>query len=543
MGALPRPRVTQSYPFSHTGCDFAGPIQVRSMKGRGHKSYKGYIAVFICLATKAIHLELVGDLSTELFIAALRRFMARRGHVHHMYSDNATNFVGAAKFLYKEILEITQSPQFQNTLTNIGTQWHFIPPAAPHFGGIWEAGVKSMKHHLRRVIGDSTLTYEELSTFLHQIEACLNSRPLCIQTENINDNIVLTPSHFLIGREAVGVPHPIDNINTDLINRWKHIQKMKKDFWNSWTKEYLHQLQQRYKWKSNEENLKVGAIVLIKDENISPSRWPLAKIKEIHPGHDGATRVVTLERSQGADQKRSIHTLIPLPVNEDTDTAGSRQTTAPAQTNLARLNTHKKTHSQRAMQKSTGKLQYWFMTLLLILQLLTSATTTYTIKNLESGLYIEQMGNATLDRGTFRIETTYERRTLNDNLAMAEKVLKEFKTLCDYTSKTTINTHCDQYYHHLQEEEEKLKRTHEYLTEITNTRKKRAARIRAMVASRRATAAPASSSHDELPAAPPRPRAHTYARPAPRRQQPTLYEMKTLKTYSSETRQDVHARM
>ena len=131
-----------------------------------------------------------------------------------------------------------------------------------------------MKHHLRRVIGDSTLTCEKLSIFLHQIEACLNSRPLCIQTENINDNIVLAPSHFLIGREAVGVPHPIDNINTDLINRWKHIQKIKKDFWKSWTTEYLQQLQQRYKWKSNEENLKVGTIVLTKDENIAQINSP-----------------------------------------------------------------------------------------------------------------------------------------------------------------------------------------------------------------------------------------------------------------------------
>lgn len=220
----------------------------------------------------------MGDLTTET--AALRRFMARRGHVSHMYSDNATNFVGAANFLHQEILQITQSAQFQNAVTNIGTQWHFIPPASPHFGGIWEAGVKSVKHHLRRVIGESTLTYEEMTTFLHQIEACLNSRPLCAQSEDINDSIILTPSHFLIGREAVGIPDPISNVNTDLVNKWKHIQRMKKDFWKSWTKDYLHQLQQRYKWKQDHQNVQIGTVVLIKDENISPSKWPLAKIKK-----------------------------------------------------------------------------------------------------------------------------------------------------------------------------------------------------------------------------------------------------------------------
>lgn len=233
MGTLPKARVTESFPFSHTGVDYAGPIQTRAMKGRGHKSYKSYIAIFVCLATKVIHLELVGDLSTESFIAALRRFMARRGPVSHIYSDNATNFVGAANFLYKEVLEITQSDEFQNTTANIGTQWHFISPSSPHFGGIWEAGVKSMKHHLRRVIGEQTLTYEEMTTFLHQTEACLNSRPLCAQSEDINDNVVLTPSHFLIGREAVGVPDPLSDINTDLLNKWKQIQRMKKDFWKA----------------------------------------------------------------------------------------------------------------------------------------------------------------------------------------------------------------------------------------------------------------------------------------------------------------------
>lgn len=115
------------------------------MKGRGHKSYKSYIAVFVCLSTKAIHLELVNDLTTEIFIAALRRFMVRRGHVSHMYSDNATNFIGAEIFLYQVKLQITQSPQ----LKSIGTKWHFIRPSSPHFAGMWEAGVKSTKHNLR----------------------------------------------------------------------------------------------------------------------------------------------------------------------------------------------------------------------------------------------------------------------------------------------------------------------------------------------------------------------------------------------------------
>lgn len=473
MGSLPKPRVTESYPFSHTGVDYAGPISVRTMKGRGHKAYKGYIAIFVCLSTKAVHLELVGDLSSETFIAALRRFMARRGPVSHMYSDNATNFVGTANYLYKEMLDITQSDDFQNTLTNIGTQWHFIPPSSPHFGGIWEAGVKSMKHHLRRVIGEQTLTYEEMSTFLHQTEACLNSRPLCALSEDINDNIVLTPSHFLIGREAIGVPDPLSETNTDHINRWKQIQKMKKDFWKSWTKDYLHQLQQRYKWKTNQENLSVGTLVIIKDENVSPSKWPLAKIKEIHKGNDDLSRVVTLQKSSGTIQKRSIHKLIPLPI--DTNMCSSSSNNEPIQTIQTNTATIIRNNKPKT-PKRYSKISKWFTLLFIILQLcgpVKSTTTTYTVKTVPPGFYVEKIGTASIDRGIFRVEINYEKQNLEQEFAKIKTVTSQFSQLCQNAARIIDSAFCNQLYHHLLEEESKFERTKEYLTEAYQTRKKR----------------------------------------------------------------------
>lgn len=474
MGTLPKPRVTLSHPFSHTGVDFAGPIQIRSMKGRGHKSHKAYIAVFVCLATKAIHLELVSDLSTETFIAALRRFMARRGHVSHMYSDNATNFVGTANALYKEILEITQSPNFQDTMTNIGTKWKFSPPNSPHFAGISEAGVKSMKHHLRRVIGDSTLTYEEMTTLLHQIEACLNSRPLCPVSEDINDSMILTPRHFLIGREAVGVPDPITSTSTDLGTRWKIIQKMKKDFWNSWTKDYLHQLQQRYKWRQNYENLKIGTAVLIKDENINPSRWPMAKVKEIQPGQDGATRVVTLQKSTGTELKRSVHKLIPLPINEnDVMQAPIVYDKTPSQCNIATTMPCNKCYAK--VPKAITLLP---IILMLVMQIVstnaqTTSNWTYTIKNIDPGLYIEQIGIATINRGTFRIETNFDRGYMKQQFEKVSTVTSQFKNLCHQSQTITYETHCNEFYSHLEEERTKFERTIQSLTNIEHTRKKR----------------------------------------------------------------------
>lgn len=106
MGDLPTARSNPSRPFHHTGVDFTGSVLVKASKGRGVKTTKGYVAVFVCMATKAVHLELVSDLSTSSFLAALRRMSARRGTPHHMYSDNGTNFVGASRVLDREFEEL-----------------------------------------------------------------------------------------------------------------------------------------------------------------------------------------------------------------------------------------------------------------------------------------------------------------------------------------------------------------------------------------------------------------------------------------------------
>ncbi|XP_045459918.1 uncharacterized protein LOC123670468 [Melitaea cinxia] len=200
MGQLPEVRLKPSRPFSSAGVDYTGPINIRFSPGRGAKAYKGYICVFICMVTRAIHLEAVTDLTTNGFVAAFRRFTARRGHCSNIYSDNGTNFVGADKQLQNMFKSAKSSTpgELAELLTLERTTWHFIPPHAPNFGGLWEAGVRSMKVHLRRVIGDTTLTYEELTTVLTQVEACLNSRPLTILSDDPNDPLLLTPGHFLI---------------------------------------------------------------------------------------------------------------------------------------------------------------------------------------------------------------------------------------------------------------------------------------------------------------------------------------------------------
>lgn len=137
-------------------------------KGRGNKAYKGYIALFICMATRAMHLEAVSEMSTKGFLAAFKRFVARRGRCAQLFSDNGTNFVGAARELLHLFNEERSgiNPELAEELANNSTEWHFIPPQSPNFGGLWEAGIKSTKYHLKRVIGNSTLTFEEMATVL-----------------------------------------------------------------------------------------------------------------------------------------------------------------------------------------------------------------------------------------------------------------------------------------------------------------------------------------------------------------------------------------
>ncbi|CAK1594262.1 unnamed protein product [Parnassius mnemosyne] len=314
MGSLPAVRCTPARAFLHSGVDYAGPINIRTTKGRGHHSHKGYICLFICMSTRAIHLEAVNDMSTQAFLAAFRRFVARRGHCTQIWSDNGTTFVGASREL--EQLK-TNKEGLATYLESHGTEWHFIPPHAPNFGGLWEAGVKSTKLHLKRVIGESTLTFEEMSTLLSQIEACLNSRPITVDSSDPSDPLPLTPGHFLIGGPLIAVPEFNDYLESNIssLKRWQFIQQMLQHFWRRWSQEYLSNLMNRYKWSSREPEPNIGDVVLVKEDNLPPSRWLMGRIVEKHPGIDNVTRVVTI-RTKSSFIKRPTSKLCVLPVRD-----------------------------------------------------------------------------------------------------------------------------------------------------------------------------------------------------------------------------------
>ena len=160
MGELPSARVRPSSPFQSSGVDYAGPISVRLTKSRGKGTLKGYICVFVCMATRAVHPELVEDYTSEAVIAAFHRFTARRGQCKFLYSDQGINFVAADSQLKQMLSESSLFfSKVSKELSSEGLTWSFNPPSAPHFGGLWEAAVKSMKHHVRRDIGVQVLTF------------------------------------------------------------------------------------------------------------------------------------------------------------------------------------------------------------------------------------------------------------------------------------------------------------------------------------------------------------------------------------------------
>ncbi|GBN52766.1 hypothetical protein AVEN_10892-1, partial [Araneus ventricosus] len=250
MGNLPKERVTPILAFTNCGIDFCGPFLIKFKNQRKGIYSKIYVAIFICLSTKAIHLETVSDLSSEAFIASLKRFIARRGKMAMIITDNATNFKGAKSELNR-LFNLIRKPDesLANYLSSERINWKLIPPRSPNFGGLWEAGVKSFKYHLKRTIGLYKVTLEEFNTIIIQIEGILNSRPLSPLSSDINEYEVLTPAHFLIGRPITAIPEPeIINISDNKLSRWQQLTKFTQIIWKMWQREYLNHLQQRYKW-------------------------------------------------------------------------------------------------------------------------------------------------------------------------------------------------------------------------------------------------------------------------------------------------------
>ncbi|XP_060859522.1 uncharacterized protein LOC132936768 [Metopolophium dirhodum] len=263
MADLPTERLEPNRPFKKCGVDYAGPIAIKTSLRRNAAVLKGYIlCVFICFSTRAVHIELVADLTTEAFLNVLKRFIGRRGVCSDIFSDNATNFVGANNRL-QDLKKIFHSEEY---LTKI--------------------------YDALSTEGTANLTYDELNTILIRIEAVLNSRPLTPCSSDPTDTTPLTPAHFLIGEPTFSLPEPdLTGIPDNRLKRWQRVTQLTQILWQRWNKEYLSQLQTRRKWLTNKgPKIKVGTIVLVKEDDAHPMSWSMGRIVHVQAGDDGVIR-------------------------------------------------------------------------------------------------------------------------------------------------------------------------------------------------------------------------------------------------------------
>ncbi|XP_032294251.2 uncharacterized protein [Drosophila virilis] len=301
MADLPADRLNTSYPFMVTGVDYCGPFYYKN-EVRNRPPVKCYISLFICFATKAVHLELVKDLSTTSFLNALKRFILTRSRPSRIWSDNATNFVGAKNELAdlnRLFLRDEHVKAVNEFCLTESIEWLFIPPRSPHFGGLWEAAVKTAKHHFYRSVCSSILDFDSL--------------------QHPGDLDVLTPAHFLGTAPSSSYIEPdLRQLNFNRLNYFQRVTYLQQVFWARWREEYLTLLQQRSKWRTPQPGLSINDVVLVKDENLPPLKWPLARVQELISGSDGVSRVAVLQTATGVI-RRAVRKLCLLPKQDDVE--------------------------------------------------------------------------------------------------------------------------------------------------------------------------------------------------------------------------------
>lgn len=292
MADLPIDRVSADEPpFSYVGVDYFGPFDIK----RGRSLVKRYGVIFTCLAVRAVHIEVASSLDTDSFINALRRFIARRGQIKELRSDNGTNFVGAEREP-KRAMDEWNLGQITDALSYKGIKWTFNPPTGSHHGGTWERLIRSIRKILNSTLRTQNLDEEGLHTVLCEVESILNSRPLTKESTDSNDLEALTPNHLLLLKSKPSLPPGLFHKEDSYARRrWKQVQYISDLFWKRWTKEYLPQLQERQKWTKIKRNFVPGDIVIIVDDTAPRNSWIVGRITETVPDQRGLVRQVKIK--------------------------------------------------------------------------------------------------------------------------------------------------------------------------------------------------------------------------------------------------------
>ncbi|XP_045768680.1 uncharacterized protein LOC123869725 [Maniola jurtina] len=319
-GDLPPARLSHhTRPFSYTGLDYFGPMEVTV----GRHREKRWVALFTCLTMRAIHLEVVTSLSADSAIMALRRFLARKGVPTELWTDNATCFKAADRELKEAAEEIINATKEEASARCI--RWCNVPSAAPFMAGAWERLVRSVKESLRVTLHEKHPSDETLATLLAEAENIVNSRPLTHVPVTPDEPEALTPNHILLGPNShVPAPGRFSEKDESARKLWRRAQHLADEFWRRWVKEYLSQLQQRREPYHTGSHPKVGDLVIICDPNLPRNVWPRGRVSRVYPGPDDEVRVVDVTTSNGHVLKRPSKRIVVLPVLEPHAATGGR---------------------------------------------------------------------------------------------------------------------------------------------------------------------------------------------------------------------------
>lgn len=299
MADLPGDRVAETTPFSNCGMDVFGPFYVSSGKVTRSNSGKRkmWVLLLTCLASRAVHVELLEGMDTSSFKMAISRFFSIRGKSSLFRSDQGTNFIGA----HNQAESNLDLEDLRKDLQAQEVQWEFNPPHASHFGGAWERKIKSIRDVMSGTllqVGPKLLSREELETYLKEACAIVNNTPLWDNEFNPDEPCPITPAMLLTLKDSPNPPGPDDFSESDLHSygkrRWRRAQYLSEVFWDRWRSSYIQELQKRKKWKTARENVSPNDIVLIKDQNLARNCWPIGKVVSVKTSADGLVRSATV---------------------------------------------------------------------------------------------------------------------------------------------------------------------------------------------------------------------------------------------------------
>ena len=322
ISQLPEFRVKEDLAFTSVGIDFAGPLFIKT---ESQALKKVYIALFTCATTRALHLEIVPNLSCEAFLRCLKRFVFRRGIPNLIVMDNAKTFKAASK----RLTNIFKSAAVNHYLVRHNIKWKYNLAKAPWWGGFYERLIKGVKLCLKRNVGKSRLSYDELQTIVSEIEGVLNSRPLTYLYSNELEE-PLTPSQLVIGKRLLNMPEYTseeedfsNETPIDARKREQYLSKVMAHYWRRWKREYLVDLReyQRMQWRTRHRpEISKGDVVTIENENNrNKLLWKLGKVEELIKGRDNVIRGARVRLANGNFIDRPLQKLFPLELHRGAD--------------------------------------------------------------------------------------------------------------------------------------------------------------------------------------------------------------------------------